>query len=144
MRSDISSSSYEKPHQSSLQQPSLGSFGTAVNTPQSQWVDSPNWASGEAGAAHGHIRGREGRTIEWNGAGEVLSFSRHSNVITLMVYRDRERNVQGQLAGLVAGGVWGPDVPSNRDYREQVQLDRCAHARRCWRGCGSHYRRRSE
>jgi integrase/recombinase XerC len=42
-----------------------------------------------------------------NGIGleEVLDFSRHANVKTLMVYRDRERNVQGQLAELVAGGI---------------------------------------
>ena len=33
---------------------------------------------------------------------EVLDFSRHKDVKTLMVYRDRERNVQGQLAALVA------------------------------------------
>ena len=33
------------------------------------------------------------------GLEEVLSFSRHSNVTTLMVYCDRERDVQGQLAG---------------------------------------------
>ena len=33
---------------------------------------------------------------------EVLDFSRHANVKTLMIYRDRERNVQGRLAALVA------------------------------------------
>jgi integrase/recombinase XerC len=32
---------------------------------------------------------------------EVLDFSRHKNVQTLMIYRDRERNVQGTLAALV-------------------------------------------
>lgn len=38
-----------------------------------------------------------------NGIGleEVRDFSRHKDVRTLMVYRDRERNVQGQLASLV-------------------------------------------
>ena len=36
------------------------------------------------------------------GLEEVLDFSRHRNVQTLMVYRDRERNVQGQLASLIA------------------------------------------
>lgn len=36
---------------------------------------------------------------------EVLDFSRHRNVKTLMVYRDRERNVQGKLAELVAGAA---------------------------------------
>ena len=41
-----------------------------------------------------------------NGYGleEVLDFSRHANVKTLLVYRDRERNVQGKLAELVAAG----------------------------------------
>jgi len=33
---------------------------------------------------------------------EVLDFSRHKDVKTLMIYRDRDRNVQGQLAALVA------------------------------------------
>jgi integrase/recombinase XerC len=33
---------------------------------------------------------------------EVLDFSRHANVQTLMLYRDRERNVQGYLVSLVA------------------------------------------
>lgn len=33
---------------------------------------------------------------------EVLDFSRHKDVKVLMVYRDRERNVQGKLASLVA------------------------------------------
>ena len=47
------------------------------------------------------------KTAQAHGMGleEALSFSRHRNVTTLMVYRDRERDVQGQLAGLVAGGV---------------------------------------
>lgn len=36
---------------------------------------------------------------------EVMDFSRHADVRTLMIYRDRERNVQGQLASLVAGEV---------------------------------------
>lgn len=36
---------------------------------------------------------------------EVMDFSRHKNVKTLMVYRDRERNVQGRLASLVAATV---------------------------------------
>lgn len=42
-----------------------------------------------------------------NGYGieEVRDFSRHSSVATLMVYRDRERNIQGQLAALVAGAI---------------------------------------
>ncbi len=38
---------------------------------------------------------------------EVLDFSRHRDVKVLMVYRDRERDVQGQLAALVAAGVEG-------------------------------------
>jgi integrase/recombinase XerC len=41
------------------------------------------------------------------GLEEVLDFSRHSDVKVLMVYRDRERDVQGQLAALVAAGVEG-------------------------------------
>ncbi len=39
------------------------------------------------------------------GLEEVLDFSRHADVSTLMVYRDRERNVQGRLASLVAAGI---------------------------------------
>jgi integrase/recombinase XerC len=35
------------------------------------------------------------------GLEEVLDFSRHKNVSVLMVYRDRERNVQGQLSELI-------------------------------------------
>jgi len=39
-----------------------------------------------------------------NGYGleEVLDFSRHAHVNTLMIYRDRERNVQGILSGLLS------------------------------------------
>jgi len=37
------------------------------------------------------------------GLEEVLDFSGHANVKTLMVYRDRNRNMQGKLAALVAG-----------------------------------------
>ncbi len=33
---------------------------------------------------------------------EVLDFSRHKDVRTLMIYRDRERNVQGRLSELVS------------------------------------------
>lgn len=36
------------------------------------------------------------------GLEEVLDFSRHRSVQVLMLYRDRERNVQGKLASLVA------------------------------------------
>ena len=36
------------------------------------------------------------------GLEEVLDFSRHKSVETLMLYRDRERNVQGKLAALIA------------------------------------------
>ena len=44
------------------------------------------------------------KKAQQNGMGleEVLDFSRHRDVKTLMVYRDRERNVQGQLAAMVA------------------------------------------
>ena len=37
------------------------------------------------------------------GLEEVLDYSDHKDVGTLMIYRDRERNVQAQLASLVAG-----------------------------------------
>lgn len=39
-----------------------------------------------------------------NGFGleEVLDFSRHAQVSTLMIYRDRERNVQGAISALLA------------------------------------------
>ncbi len=36
------------------------------------------------------------------GLEEAMDFSRHKSVAVLMIYRDRERNVQGQLASLVA------------------------------------------
>jgi integrase/recombinase XerC len=36
---------------------------------------------------------------------EVLDFSRHKDVRTLMIYRDRERDVQGRLSELVASSV---------------------------------------
>lgn len=39
------------------------------------------------------------------GIEEVLDYSRHADVATLMLYRDRDRNVQGQLAGLVAASA---------------------------------------
>ena len=38
---------------------------------------------------------------------EVRQFSRHKNINTLQVYRDRVRDVQGQLAVLVADTVDG-------------------------------------
>ena len=38
------------------------------------------------------------------GIEEVLDFSRHKSLAVLMRYRDRERNVQGTLAALVASG----------------------------------------
>ena len=41
------------------------------------------------------------------GLEEVLDFSRHRDVKVLMVYRDLERDVRGQLAALVAAGVEG-------------------------------------
>ncbi len=49
------------------------------------------------------------KVAQANGMGleEVLDFSRHRDVKVLMVYRDRERDVQGQLATLVAAGVEG-------------------------------------
>jgi len=33
---------------------------------------------------------------------EVCDFSRHADIRTLMIYRDRERNVQGNLSGLIS------------------------------------------
>jgi integrase/recombinase XerC len=45
--------------------------------------------------------------VKGMGLEEVLDFSRHRDVKVLMVYRDRERDVQGQLATLVAAGVDG-------------------------------------
>ncbi len=36
---------------------------------------------------------------------EVLDFSRHKDVRTLMIYRDRERNVQGKLSELIAESI---------------------------------------
>ena len=47
------------------------------------------------------------RAAQANGMGleEVLDFYRHRDVKVLMVYRDRERDVQGQLASLVAASV---------------------------------------
>ena len=36
---------------------------------------------------------------------EVLDFSRHKDVRTLLIYRDRERNVQGKLSELVAESI---------------------------------------
>lgn len=39
------------------------------------------------------------------GLEEVCDYSRHRSVAALMIYRDRERNVQGQLSCLVANSV---------------------------------------
>lgn len=42
-----------------------------------------------------------------NGFGleEVLDHSRHADVSTLLIYRDRERNLQGEIAGLISAKV---------------------------------------
>jgi integrase/recombinase XerC len=47
------------------------------------------------------------KAAQANGMGleEVLDFSRHRDVKVLMVYRDRERDLQGQLATLVAAAL---------------------------------------
>lgn len=47
------------------------------------------------------------KLAQQNGYGleEVLGHSRHANVSTLMIYRDRERNIQGSIATLVAEAV---------------------------------------
>jgi integrase/recombinase XerC len=39
------------------------------------------------------------------GLEEVMDYSGHRQIGTLLIYRDRERNVQGQLAGMVAAKV---------------------------------------
>jgi integrase/recombinase XerC len=49
------------------------------------------------------------------GLEEVLDFSRHKDVKVLMLYRDRERNVQGQLAALVASAGAEPADDSPPD-----------------------------
>ncbi len=47
------------------------------------------------------------KAAQANGYGleEVTDFSRHASVTTLMIYRDRERNVQGKLAEAVSAGI---------------------------------------
>ncbi|MGO8701100.1 MAG: hypothetical protein ACLQVY_25690 [Limisphaerales bacterium] len=54
-----------------------------------------------------------------NGIGleEVLVFSRHSrqSIAVLMIYRDRERNVQGKLAPLVAATAHAPGAFAHRE-----------------------------
>jgi integrase/recombinase XerC len=44
------------------------------------------------------------KAAQANGIGleEVLDFSRHRDVKVMMIYRDRERNVQGKLSALIA------------------------------------------
>ncbi len=44
------------------------------------------------------------------GLEEVLQFSRHADIKTLLVYRDRERNVQGRLAQIVAARALPPQT----------------------------------
>jgi hypothetical protein len=36
---------------------------------------------------------------------EVLDFSRHADVKTMMLYRDRERDTQGRVSALAADSV---------------------------------------
>ena len=48
VRSDVSSCSYEKPHQLILQQTNLGNDGTPINRSQPSWMDPRHCASGEA------------------------------------------------------------------------------------------------
>lgn len=47
------------------------------------------------------------KLAQLNGFGleEVLDFSRHSNVETLMVYRDRDENIQGKISDLIANKI---------------------------------------
>lgn len=49
------------------------------------------------------------------GLEEVLDFSRHSrkSISVLLVYRDRERNIQSQLASMIAAQVGAPITPAN-------------------------------
>ena len=44
------------------------------------------------------------KAAQKNGIGieEVLDFSRHKSLATLLIYRDRERNVQGRLSSLIS------------------------------------------
>jgi integrase/recombinase XerC len=55
------------------------------------------------------------KAAQANGIGleEVLDFSRHRDVKVMMIYRDRERNVQGKLSALVAETASGASVKSN-------------------------------
>ena len=50
------------------------------------------------------------KAAQANGIGleEVLDFSRHRDVKIMMIYRDRERNVQGRLSALIAESVSKP------------------------------------
>jgi integrase len=47
------------------------------------------------------------KVAQKNGIGieEVLDFSRHKTLATLLIHRDRERNVQKTLSGLISTGT---------------------------------------
>ena len=57
------------------------------------------------------------KAAQANGIGleEVLDFSRHRDVKVMMIYRDRERNVQGKLSALVAGTTAAAPIIINGD-----------------------------
>lgn len=60
------------------------------------------------------------------GLEEVLDFSRHSrsSIAVLMVYRDRERNIQGQLSSMIAAQVgstpYFQNEPTNQTTRDSM------------------------
>ena len=53
---------------------------------------------------------------------EVLQFSRHSRLDTLMVYRDQLRNVQGTLAAAVASTA-APTAVTSTPHRSETRAD---------------------
>lgn len=55
------------------------------------------------------------------GLEEVMDFSRHKDIKTLMIYRDRERNVQGQLAELLAAAA--QFTPGTQPLKQLVEND---------------------
>ena len=61
------------------------------------------------------------KAAQANGIGleEVLDFSRHRDVKVMMIYRDRERNVQGKLSALVAETTLQPPSSSPDDPAPQ-------------------------
>ncbi len=61
--------------------------------------------TGPHGIRHTAITGAVKKAREADiGLEEVVGFSDHKDVKTLLIYRDRERNVQGTLSKLIVGG----------------------------------------